>query len=698
MAPEQVEGLPADARTDIFAFGALLHEMVTGRRAFEGTSSPAVMAAILREDPPSVQPREVGRIVRRCLAKDPLRRYQSARDLLNDLEECKGDLTAGRLETATAFSVHASRRVNRSPAAWIALGLLCGAIAGAGYVEWRRPGPPKLVGARFQLQPPRGVRVQPSGLAVSPDGQWVAFNGAGAEPNTMGLYLRSIRALEATRIAPAEATPPFFSPDSRWLGFFAENALYKVSVDGGLPQRICSVESSRAIRGASWSDDDTIVFSLDRALWRVSSAGGEPTVLTHPTSNGRHYWPQVLPGSAAVVFTLNEGYNDRWRHIGVVSLKTGNVRTFPELSGTFARYVAGGYLLYSRFGVLHAAPFDLSRLEVTGKPIKVQDNVHTWRGSGSGSYDVSATGSLVYIPDRSVVSEAQLLWLDRQGTRTPLLEERRRYVSAALNSEGTRLVAAVADDFGEADLWVHEIERGTWARITSGMHAAAQPAWSPDGKWIFFTSFKSGEAELFRIPSRGGSPEQLTSDVGFWEFPGSLTPDGRTLVFYQNRLGQSHLMTLMLEPRGTPQRLTNARDVLEADPIVSPQGTWVAYQSNESGSVQIHVRPLPGPGDSVRVSANGGAAAWWSRDGRELFYRSGAEIWTVVVEPGDVFRHQPPRMLFRTDFDGVDGNGTSVIGGVTDRFAAVRREAPNLQLVYIPNWLEELKQVIQRTP
>ena len=202
--------------------------------------------------------------------------------------------------------------------------------------------------------------------------------------------------------------------------------------------------------------------------------------------------------------------------------------------------------------MLYTAPFNLSRLEVTGQPVKVQDNVHTWPGSGSGSFDVSATGSLVYIPDGSVVSEAHLLWLDRQGTSTPLLQERRRYVDAALDPEGTRLVAAIADDFGEADLWVHEIERGTWARITSGMNAAARPVWSPDGKWIFSTSFKSGEGELFRVPSRGGSPEQLTSVVDFWEFPGSLTPDGRTLAFHQNGMGQNHLMTLLLS-RAAPR-------------------------------------------------------------------------------------------------------------------------------------------------
>jgi serine/threonine-protein kinase len=697
MAPEQIEGRPADARTDIFAFGALLLEMLTGRRAFEGTSTAALMAAILREEPPPVHPREVGRIVRRCLEKNPLRRYQSARDLLNDLEEVRDNLESARLETGAASQPQPVRRARRSTVAWLALGFGVVAIASAGYTVWPRLAGPPAVSGRFQLQPPQGVGVLPTGtrsvLAVSPDGQWVAFAGAGAEPNANGLYLRSVRELGATRIAPT-ATTPFFSPDSRWLGFFAENAIYRVEVDGGRPQRICSVPNTSSIRGASWSDDQTIVFSLDRALWRVSSAGGEPAVLTRPVSNGRHYWPQVLPGSAAAVFTFNEGYNDRWRHLGVLSLKTGDVRTFPALSGTGARYVSSGHLVYSRFGVLHAVPFDLPRLEVTGKPIKVQDNVHTFAGSGSVSFDVSATGSLVYIPEGHLFPEGEMLWLDRQGKMAPLAKERRRYVGGAFDPEGKRLVAAIADDFGEADLWLHEIDRGTWDRLTLGAHAWSELVWSPDGEWIFFTSFKSGEGELFRMQSRGGNPEQLTSDGSVWEYAGSVSPDGTTLLFWQAAISQGDLMTMKLDPRSAPQPFTNSPEFLESSPRLAPNGLWVAYASNESGSVQVHVRPFPGPGAGLRVSPNGGTDPWWSRDGRELFYRRGAEVWSVVVEPGPAFRRGMPQMLFKADF--LEG-GALVTRGMTDRFAAIRREVLDRQLVYVPNWLEELKQVFRQT-
>ena len=696
MAPEQIEGRPADARTDIFAFGAVLYEMLSGRRAFEGTSTASLMAAILRADAPSLLPRDLGRVVRRCLAKDPLHRYQSARDLLNDLEEIRLSLDSGSVTPSQP-----QRRLMGNSAAWLALGLVVVAIATAGYVGWRRPGAGSTVmAARFQLQPPPGVEVLPSGvtsvLAVSPDGQWVAFGGVSGDADGTGLYVRSIRDVEARKIASA-GRAPFFSPDSRWLGFFVEKAMYKVPVDGDRPQQICKVPDTLSQRGASWGDDGTIVFSSDKTLWRVPASGGEPTALTRPTSsptsNVRHYWPQVLPGSAAAVFTINEGYNDRFRRIGVVSMRTGDVRTFPALSGSAPRYVPSGHLVYSRHGVLHAVPFNLSRLEVTGEPVKVLDGVSTHSGSGSAAFDVSASGSLVYIPGVHRAPEGDLVWLDRQGKITPLVEHRKPYTGAAVDPDGKRLAVSIAGEYEEADIWVYEIERGSWTRLTNGMHTWTGLVWSPDGKWIFFTSFTSGEGELFRIPSRGGSPEQLTSDISAWEYAGSVSPDGTTLLFWKSLPSQSDLMTMPIEPRGSPVPFTDSPTVGESSPRISPDGRWVAYDSDESGSRQVHVRPFPGPGEGFRVSPHGGAGPAWSRDGREIVYQRRQEIWAVAVQPGSTFRHANPRMLFKTDSLG-NLSGSLASGEGTTRFLAIRREQPKpiaQQLVYAPNWVEELK-------
>jgi serine/threonine-protein kinase len=700
MAPEQIEGRPADARTDIFAFGLLLYEMLTGRHAFEGSSTAAVIAAILRADPPPVQPRDVDRVVRRCLAKDPLRRYQTARDLLNDLEELQQGLDPGH-------PTHASPRwrLKGRSVAWLAAALVV-AIGVVGYVGRIRPSVPATVRVeRFQLQPPPGVEIVPTGpdsvLAISPDGQWVAFRGITRPQNEVGLYLRSIRELDAKKLAMAGVVP-FFSADSRWLGFFAENGMFKVPVDGGRPVQVCRVPNTTSVRGASWGDGETIVFSIDRALWRVSSAGGEPVQLTHPALDRRYSWPSVLPGSAAAMLSVNMGVNDRWSHLGVVSLKTGDVRMFSELSDTAPRYASSGHLVYSRFGALHAAPFDLTRLQVTGKAFKVLDNINFLSGSGSAAFDVSASGALVYMtgPASQRIPDGALVWLDRRGKVVPLQEQPKQYMWAALDAEGKRLAVSIGEENGEGDLSLYEMDRGAWTRLTTGMLTGPGLAWSPDGKWIFFTSFKSGDGKMFRIPSQGGTPEQLTFDLDSWDYPSSVLPDGTAVLYVKTLSRGGRAMILRLEPRGAPQPLTKTlpADTSESSPVVSPDGRWVAYGSDQSGSRQIHVRPLAGDGESIRVSPTGGTNPRWSRDGRELLYERGPEIWTATVEPGDTFRYRAPRMLLATDLLGPGpGRGIAKGGGGTDRFIMFqpRQTPPNRMLAYVPNWLEELNHALR---
>ena len=694
MAPEQIEGRAADARTDIFAFGLLFYEMVTGRRAFAGASTAAVIAEILRGHVPAVHPREVDRIIRRCLAKEPLRRYQSARDLVNDLEEIRHD-PASRAATPATGRWRA--------AAWIAAALLA-TTAAAGYTAWvLRPAPAPVAIDRLQLEPPAGIEIQPSGaasvLAISPDAQWVAFRGINRRENESALYLRSKSEIVAKKVSAA-AVAPFFSHDSRWLGYFAQNTIFKLPLDGGRAVQICRVPNITSVRGASWGDDDTIVFSMDRALWRVPAGGGEPAQITARSGNTRHYWPWVLPGSNAALFSINDGVSDRWRQSAVVSLKTGEIQSLPELSGSAPKYLSSGHVVYSRFGALHAAPFDAARREVTGRAVKVLDDINSFGGSGAAGFDVSASGSLVYItgPASERIPEGELVALDRRGNVVRLPAERRRYIGAALDAARTRLVVAVGDDFGEGDLSIYEMDRGRWTNLTTGMQTAGELAWSPDGEWIFFTSFKSGEGKLFRIPSRGGTAEQLTFDLDSWDYPTSVSTDGRTLVYSKALAGFGRLMTLQVQPRGTPQPVS-ASDAkyLEFSPMLSPDGRWVAYDSDRSGSRQIHVRALTGTGESIRVSTAGGRDPRWSHDGRELVYQRGRDVWAVAIEPGDPFRHQTPRLLFNTDFLG-DFDSRLVAGVGTDRLIAIRRLPPATEhrtLVYVPNWIEEVKSMLR---
>jgi serine/threonine-protein kinase len=354
--------------------------------------------------------------------------------------------------------------------------------------------------------------------------------------------------------------------------------------------------------------------------------------------------------------------------------------------------------VYSRFGELHAAPFDLTRLEVTGKDVKVLDNINFLGGSGSAAFDVSASGALAYItgPSSERVPENDLVWLDRHGKVTPIQETPRQYIGGALDADGKRLAVSIGEEFGEGDLSLYEMDRGAWTRLTTGMQTASTLAWSPDGKWIFFTSFKSGEGKMFRIPSRGGTPEQLTFGDS-WDYPASVLPDGTAVLFVQTTPSGRRAMTLRLEPRGTPQALTVTlpAEFQESSPMVSPDGRWLAYESDQSGSRQIHVRPLVGAGDSIRVSADGGTGPQWSHDGRELLYRRGHEIWTVTVDPGDTFRYRAPHMLLGTD-PLAPASGI-VAGGGTDRFIAIRQRQTtpvNRTLAYVPKWLEELNRAL----
>jgi Tol biopolymer transport system component len=342
--------------------------------------------------------------------------------------------------------------------------------------------------------------------------------------------------------------------------------------------------------------------------------------------------------------------------------------------------------------------FKLAGLQIGGEPVKIMEAVAGVNRASSASFDVSSTGSLVYVPGFDRPPLAELVWLDREGNDEPILPERRAYVGGALDPSGQRLGLTIVNDLFEADIFVYELELRSWTRLTTGMDVAAPLAWSPDGEWIVFTSFRSGDAELFRVGSRGGPSEPLTSDPELWNYVGDVSRDG-TVLFFSATNSQTDLMTVTLEPRGAREAVTNTPRTFERFPVFSPDGRWIAYSSDETGSIEIHVRPFPGPGDVVRVSPRGGTRAWWSEDGRELLYQNGRELWSVPAEPGPGFRHGPPRLLFTADFLARVEDGVLLNGMAGRRFAAVRREAPpeaNQMLVYAPNWLAEVKEALRR--
>jgi serine/threonine protein kinase/Tol biopolymer transport system component len=695
MAPEQLEGKEADARTDIFALGGVLYRMVTGKRPFEGDSDASLIAAILEREPRPITalqplaPAALDRVVRSCLTKDPDERIQTAHDVLLELRWVAEGVSHPSLETRPI----SERKSRLLP--WLALAVVTVAVS-AGLITWRRTtgGNEPFRPQRFELQPPEGVRVAESGaastLAISPDGAWVAFRGVSDEPNRTGLYLRSTRELGA-RLVPGSVFSPFFSADSKWLGFFGDGFLQKVPVSGGEPRRICQV---RQPRGASWGDDGMILFSTGEGLLRVSAEGGQPETLTKPPPGERHYWPHFLPGSKHALFVVHSGASDSWRKVAVLSLEDRKIRMLA--TGTSPRYV-DGQLVYSHLGTLHSSRFDPEKLKLSGEPRAILDDVYFYTGSGFTGFDVSRSGSLVYVPGAERLRDAELVWVDREGRISPAIDERRNYGAATISPDGKQFAVVIRTTLEDSDLWIYETERRQWRRLTNGKWVTTPepPVWSSDNRWIVFSSFESGHGKLFRIAADGSkAPERLTSGVE-WDYPGGISARDNVLVFMrQVQAAQWDLLTLSLDGSGTPQPFL-ATPVLEAWPAFSPNGRWVAYESDETGTREIHVRPYPGPGQKVTISSAGGELPLWSRNGRELFYQRGKEIWAAAVSAGGVFTAGQPKRLFTADFLQSGRWQNSVDVASDGKFLMVRHPPelrPQRRLVYVPNWTAELKQ------
>ncbi len=640
MAPEQARGMAVDKRADVWAFGVIVWEMLTGRHLFDGATVSDTLASVLKTEPqwnalrPDT-PTSVRRLLRRCLEKDRRRRLADAADARLEIDDA---LSGAHGDVPLALAV--SRR--RGLLVWASALMLAGLTVGA-IVAWAaRPAPVarettrSLVSVAPTEQPvgvnpleqrlgePRPTRTS---LSLSPDGKTLVFGAIWG--GVQQLYARAMNQLGATPIAGTSgAQNPFFSPDGQWVGFWSAGKLQKVPLAGGPAVQLCD---AAAIFGASWGSDDTIVFATARngGLWRVSAAGGTPQALTTPQEGEySHRLPHVLPGGRAVIFTMSKGAR-RWDNTQVVvrSLTTGQQSVLIE-GGADGRYVPTGHLVYVRLGTLMAAPFDLDRLAVTGGAIGVVDNVmqaanpnlSDLENTLAGQFTVSETGALVYVTGGVLPgAERVLAWVDRKGRVQTLEAPPRSYSTPRLSSDG-RYISVTEQD--TRVVWRYDIARGALNPITVEGQSAFS-LFAPDGKRVVFRSgLAGGEGNLYWKAADGtGGAERLATSTRS-QTPGSWSPDGTTLAYVEegpsSGVFQFDIWGLSIADRKTRPIVQTASN--EMSPEFSPDGNWLAYVSNESGRNEVYAQPYPGPGERHLISNNGGEQPAWGADGRELFY------------------------------------------------------------------------------
>jgi serine/threonine protein kinase/Tol biopolymer transport system component len=706
MSPEQARGKRVDRRTDIWAFGCVLYEMLTGKAAFEGETISDTLAAVIRAEPdfaalPASTPPLIRELLRRCLQKDPRQRLQAIGEARITIDESvSGRVDETGASTAAARAPGAAKRLLPWAAA-VLIALALGVLAR----DWLTNPSESHQTMRLSIQLPEALAgtfsANPgSPFAFSPDGTHLVF--AGSPPGKPSqLYARPLDQQTAAPIAGTEdALQPFFSPDGHWIGFFANGRMRKVSIRGGPVSPLCDAPVPH---GASWASDGTIVYApnFGSGLMRISSAGGNPYALTIPGAKDQevsHRWPQVLPGGKAVLFTIQvatqTSYDDA--RIAVLSLETGKWRTLVD-GGSYARYVPSGHIVYARAGALMALPFDVQRLVVTGTPVRIEEGVVTTpETSGSAEYDVTSSGMLAYVPGTGRLPERSLVWVDRQGVAKELPAPLKVYTGPRISPDG-KLVAIQVTNVGVSDIWIYEFARNTLTRLTFGPGNSAVPLWTPDGQRILYRSITNSVS--FRLKSTDGTGKEevilkeLNDPVGM---PLSVSPDGKTLLFGARKSDASRAVgieALSLNGDGKVQTfVASTFDQFNAQ--FSPDGRWVAYMSNESGRNEIYVQPFPGPGGKWMISTDGGANPRWARNGREIFFRNDDKMMSVPVNTQPAFKAGTSRLLFQ---DGsFVGQGNYDVSPDGQHFLMIReKESSNSpkELNVVLNWSEELKRL-----
>ncbi len=643
MAPEQLEGGEADSRSDIFAFGSVLYEMATGRKAFTGKSQASLAGAILRDDPTSVaeiapmMPPAVNRIVKTCLAKDPEDRFQTAHDVKLQLQW----IAEGGSQAGLPAPV-AARRKSRERLAWgvTAAALVAAAALGFGFVR-RAPAKPRAV--RFEIGAPEGV-IAIDAPRLSPDGRYLAFNATDSEGKTR-IWVRALNALTAQPLNGTEGTTrPFWSPDSRFLGFMAEGKLKKIEVTGGPAQKICDAPTGS---DGSWSTTGVILFdgTGKDPINRVSAAGGTPVAAAKPDPSRKESevgWPEFLPdGKHFLYMAIGLKPEDSTYRVGTIDSAESKPLAPAQ---TLVTYAPPGYLLFVRDKTLVAQPFDASAFKTKGEPIPLAEHIGT-DSVGLATFSVSRDGMLAY---RTGESGARLLWVDRSGKELDTVGDRGEYANPVLSRAGDRLAFGLNDPRGgKSDIWVRDLARGVNSRFTFGGGNNEVPVWSPDGATIVFRSDRNGTYDLFEKAASGQGEDKLLFKSDESKFATDWSRDGSYIAFASQNAKtgwDSWALPTFGDRKPIPIVVSPFSEVIA---VFSPDARYVAYQSNESGRAEIYVQSFPVASGKWQVSSGGGTDPSWRDDGKEIYYRSADQkLMAVDVQAGETFKVGIPQPLF----------------------------------------------------
>jgi serine/threonine-protein kinase len=707
MSPEQARGETVERQADIWAFGCVLFEMLSGQRTFSGHTVTDVLAGVLAKDPPwqslppALHPR-VRLLLERCLEKESRNRYRDIADARVDLEKVLSDPQGSLLRTAA----QPGRRAMRATALWALTSMLVGSLL-TGFAVWNfRPQGPRPIVARFEYVVPGGQEFRSTGqsvVTISPDGRYFLYN------SNRGVYLRAVGELEARLVRGTEEqiANPFFSPNGDWIGYWAFGQLKKIPVSGGVAVRVSAAPGD--FLGATWTEDDTILFGQPEGIMRVPAGGGTPELLIRIDKSQVAYGPQLLPGGQWVLFTLAQvaGGATRWDTAQIVaqSLYSGERRLLLTGGGD-ARYVSTGHLVYALQDALFALPFDLRRMAVLGGPVAVVTGVQRAIAPGtntaSANWACSDGGTLVYVQGIAATPKPKrLLVVNARGDATRLTDELRDYQVSRVSPDGSRLAVPITEGSG-FHIWILDIKAGTSRQLTfEGTNL--NPIWTPDGKDLVFMSNRDGPYALYRQPVDGSAPAKL-----FLKREQPLTPTDisrdNILAFYETfaggggGVGRRNIWTMPLI-EGSPAQfgdpMATARDAR-----FSPDGRWIAYASDESGQDEVYVRPYPKAEGGVHRVSSGGRGPVWARDGSKLYYQSlSLRLMAVPIKTSPIFEWGRPRELFAmsgkfqmfgiilSSYDVLPTGERFIFTGVVETTVATTSRRIHI----VENWFEEVK-------